>query len=151
MIGDLCHSKNGNALVYKSTVGALVYKSDVQPPTAGNITVVVVSSQSVVGPIASCGNTHNVAVELDGASGTGQVSREYAAGARTIPGSTQSSGCAYPEENPPVVLTIAAIQQASGKSFTTTVNIPNVATGAYSVSITVDVDNILTGVTATAL
>lgn len=149
MLDDLCFSKNSDSLVRKSGGSALVYKA-YKPFAPGNIRVVVASSRFEVGPIESCRNVHSVRVELDGASGAGEISKEYEAGALTLSGSTMSVGCAYPEENPPVTLTIVASQQDTGKIFVTSVAIPNVATGQYTVVVSVDADNVLTGVRAYA-
>lgn len=146
MVGDLCHSKSGPALAHRRTGGPLVYKG--VPPTGGNIVVAVVASQARVGPINGCGNVHNVRVTLDGTSGTGETSKEFGPGARTIQGATESVGCAYPQNNPPVMLTVVASQQTPARVFTTSASVANVATGSFQVVVSVDAQNVLTGVSA---
>lgn len=131
MTGSLCRKAGGSALCYKHGGSALVFKG-VLP---GDVVVVVTSSRAQVGPINSCGNIHDVEVTLGNSSGLGSVSVSVAPVTASLSGSTESVGCAYPEENPPVTLKVVAVQASTGKSYTTTKSIANVATGSFSVSL----------------
>lgn len=151
MTGDLVYSRGGGSLAYQLGGDSLVYKSDKEPATTGGeIEVAVVSAQSEVGPIQGCGNHHDVVISIDGARGSnaGQASVKFAAAAKTLSIATTSSGCAYPENNPPMTLTVVATQQKQGKVFTTSVLLPNVATGTCQVVVSVGARNVLTGVSA---
>lgn len=131
MTGSLCRKAGGTALCRKAGGTALVYKG-VLP---GNVVVVVTASRSQVGPINSCGNVHDVKVSLDAADGIGSVSVSAAPGAASLSGSTESVGCAYPEENPPVTLKVVAVQASTGRSYTASKSIANVATGSFAVNL----------------
>lgn len=131
MTGSLCRKAGGSALCYKHGGSALVFKG-VLP---GDVVVVVTSSRAQVGPINSCGNIHDVEVTLGNSSGLGSVSVSVAPGAASLSGSTESVGCAYPEENPPVTLKVVAVQASTGRSYTTSKSISNVAIGSFSVGL----------------
>lgn len=131
MTGSLCKKSGGSALCYKYGGNALVFKG-VLP---GDIVVVVTASRSQVGPINTCGNIHDVKVSLGTSSGLGSVSVSVAPVTASLSGSTESVGCAYPDENPPVTLKVVAVQASTGRSYTTTKSIANVATGSFSVSL----------------
>lgn len=131
MTGSLCKKSGGSALCYKYGGNALVFKG-VLP---GDVVVVVTASRSQVGPINTCGNIHDVKVSLGTSSGLGSVSVSVAPLIASLSGSTESVGCAYPDENPPVTLKVVAVQASTGRSYTTTKSIANVATGSFSVSL----------------
>ena len=144
-IGKLCHKYGGSSLAYKRGGGSLIYKA--APVTKpGDIILVLTAAQSEVGPIRSCGNIHSVIVSINGMSGVGSVSTIVARGTRTLSVTTQSSGCDYPDENPPMQITVVATQQTTGVTKQTAKSISNVATGNISVTINCAADGTLTGV-----
>ena len=146
--GKLCYNRDSGALVYKHGGDDLVYKT-APAVIPGNIDIIVMASQSEIGPIASCGNAHSVMVYLDNISSVGSVSVSVAPQSGRYTGSTQT-GCAYPDENPSVSLSVVAVQQSTGAVANTSVTIPNVAEGAFSISITVNATGLLTGVSGQA-
>lgn len=142
MSGELCYKKNDGRLAFKSGGGSLIYKAE----TGGDIVIGVYSDKETVGPIPSCGNTHSVKVSFGGAEGIGEVQISVAPTSRTIQGTTESVGCSFPEENPQVTLTVAVVQPSTGVSFEIAKYVQNVATGSFSVELTVNGNKILTGV-----
>lgn len=152
MTGDLVYAKAGGSLAYKSGGDSLVWKSDKVPTaTGGEIEVVIIAAQDEVGPIQGCGNHHNVVVSIDGSHGSnaGQASVKFAAAAKSLSVTTESNGCAYPENNPPMPVTIMALQQSSGVRLTTSGTVPNVATGSFTVTVSVGARGILAGIAST--
>ena len=144
-IGKLCHKHGGNALAYKRGSGSLIYKA--APVTKpGDIILVLTAAQAEVGPIKSCGNIHSVVIAINGATGAASLTTTVAKGTQTLSGTTQSSGCAYPDENPPMQITVVAIQPTTGVTKQTNKNVSNVATGSFSIKITCASDGTLTGV-----
>ena len=144
-LGDLCYKKGGTALVYKKGGDALIYKA--APVTKpGDITLIITAAQAEVGPIKSCGNTHSVVIAINGTSGVASITTTVAKGTQTLSGTTQSTGCAYPNENPPMQLTVVAIQPTPGVTKQTIKSVSNVATGRFSITIKCDDDGTLTGV-----
>lgn len=142
----LCYRVNDGCLVFKAAgddAGKLCFKTGYDY----NITLTAVSSQSKVGPIATCGNVHDVRITLDGMSVNAKVSKTYTPESRTITGTTQSRGCSYPNENPPVTLYLIAVQPATGVYLTAQVEIENVARGSFTVTLSVDRNGTLTGLT----
>lgn len=131
MTGSLCYKHGGSALCRKHGGTNLVFKGALP----GDVVVIVTSSRSQVGPINTCGNIHDVEVSLGTSSGLGSVSVSVAPLTASLSGSTESVGCEYPEENPPVTLKVVAVQASTGRSYTTTKSIANVATGSFSVSL----------------
>ena len=141
-IGKLCHKYGGSSLAYKRGSGSLIYKA--APVTKpGDIILVLTAAQSEVGPIRSCGNIHSVVIAINGASGAACLTTTVAKGTRTLSGTTQSSGCAYPDENPPMLITVVAIQPTTGVTKQTTKSVSNVATGSFSITITCAADGTL--------
>lgn len=142
-IGKLCYKHGGDALAYKHGGDALIYKAE--PVTKpGDIILVLTAAQTEVGPIKSCGNIHSVVIAINGTSGAASLTTTVSRGTRTLSGTTQSSGCAYPEENPPMQITVVAIQPTTGVSKQTTKSVSNVATGSFSITITCAADGTLT-------
>ena len=144
-IGKLCYKHGGTALAYKRGDGSLIYKA---APVAkpGDIILVLTAAQAEVGPIKSCGNIHSVVIAINGVTGVASLTTTVAKGTQTLSGTTQSSGCAYPNENPPMQLTVVAIQPTTGVTKQTTKSVSNVATGSFSITITCADDGKLTGV-----
>lgn len=126
--GKLCFKSSGN------DAGKLVYKA-APPVVPGPVTLIVTSSRSQVGPINSCGNTHEVTVSVSSYSGIGSVALTIQPNTSSVNGTTRT-GCAYPEENPPVSLAVVAIQPSTSAAFSTSKQIPNVAEGSFSISFT---------------
>ena len=126
--GKLCFKSSG------SDAGKLVYKVE-KPPSPGPVTLIVTSSRSQVGPINSCGNTHEVTVSVSSYSGIGSVTLTIQPNTSSVNGTTRT-GCAFPAENPPVSLAVVAIQPSTSAAFGTTKQIPNVAEGSFSISFT---------------
>ena len=146
--GKLVYKDGDGRLAYKAAgddAGQLAYKA-APVVTPGDITVAILSSQDEVGPIKSCGNVHNVRITFGGQTATASVSVVVAAATQTLSGSTASQGCSYPAENPPVALRVAAVQPSTGATATTQITIPNVATGAFLVTVTVDANGWLQSV-----
>ena len=144
-IGKLCYKHGGDALAYKHGGDALIYKAE--PVTKpGDIILVLTAAQTEVGPIKSCGNIHSVVIAINGATGAASLTTTVAKGTQTLSGTTQSSGCAYPDENPPMQITVVAIQPTTGVTKQTNKNVSNVATGSFSIKITCASDGTLTGV-----
>lgn len=142
-LGKLCYKHGVDALAYKRGIGSLIYKA---APKAGDITLIITAAQAEVGPIKSCGNIHSVVIAINGTSGAASLTTTVAKGTQTLSGTTQSSGCAYPNENPPMQLTVVAIQPTTGVTKQTTKSVSNVATGSFSITITCADDGTLTGV-----
>lgn len=147
-LGDLCYKKGGTALAYKKGGDALIYKA--APVTKpGDITLVYTASQLEVGPIKSCGNIHTVIIHVGSNSGEGSLETVVPNVSATISGHTESSGCAYPEENPPITVTVVAIQPSTGVTVQVAKNLANVANyesgGTFTVSVTCDATGKLTG------
>lgn len=142
-LGKLCYKHGVDALAYKRGIGSLIYKA---APKAGDITLIITAAQAEVGPIKSCGNTHSVVIAINGTSGAASLTTTVAKGTQTLSGTTQSSGCAYPNENPPMQLTVVAIQPTPGVTKQTAKSVSNVATGTFSITITCADDGKLTGV-----
>lgn len=142
----LCYKANDGRLAYKASgddAGKLCFKTGYDY----NITLTAVSSQSKVGPIATCGHVHDVRITLDDVSDNAKVSKTYTPESRTITGATQSRGCSYPNENPSVTLHLIAVQPATGVYLTAQVEIENVALGSFTVTLSVDRNGTLTGLT----
>lgn len=136
-IGKLCYNVGtswAGMLVYKNGGSALVYKTE-KPPSPGPVTLIVTSSRSQVGPIDSCGNIHEVTVSVSSYSGIGSVTLTIQPNTSSVNGTTRT-GCSYPEENPSVLLTVVATQPSTSAVFSTSMNIPNVAIGSFSISFT---------------
>lgn len=147
-IGKLCYKHGGDALAYKHGGDALIYKA--APVTKpGDIILVYTASQLEVGPIKSCGNIHKVVIHVGTNSGEGSLETVVPNVSATISGHTESSGCAYPEENPQITVTVVAIQPTTGVTKQTTKNLSNVANyesgGTFTVSVTCDATGKLTG------
>lgn len=148
-IGKLCYKHGDGRLAYKHGGDALIYKT--APKTkVGDIDLIVTAAQAQVGPIKGCGNYHPVGVTVNGSSGQPTVTVTVAKGSRTVSGVTDVRDCAYPQNNPPMQVTIVAVQPSTGVVKQTTKNVSNVANyggqGAFSVSITCSSDGTLTGV-----
>lgn len=145
--GKLVYKDGDGRLAYKAAgddAGQLAYKA-APVVQGGDITITVVSAHETVGPISSCGNVHNVRITLDGTSADGQASKTFAAQSRTVTVTTQSSGCAYPAENPPMDFGIVAVQPTTGVVKSASHAVANVATGSFSVSVTVGANAWLSG------
>lgn len=155
--GRLCHKAGKGSLCFKKGGGALVYKAKPKP---GDVAVTIVSDQSAVGPIKSCGNEHSVLVSPAGTftegSGTASVSGSgYGVILMTIsvtkaPAAVEvncptSTGCAYPEENPSMGFAIGAAQRNGGQPKTTRKGVGNVSNGAFAFTVTIDEDMRLKG------
>lgn len=141
--GKLIYHTTTKALCYERSSKALAHS--VEPVVVGDIVLVLNASQSRVGPIKSCGNEHDVRIVFSGASGIGSVSLSTSSASKTLAGTTESVGCIYPEENPPVVVSVVAVQAATGATFSAFIPIANVAEGSFSISLTVDANGVLTG------
>lgn len=143
-IGKLCYKYGGTALAYKRGDGSLIYKA---APVAkpGDIILILTAAQAEVGPIKSCGNIHSVVIAINGTSGAASLTMTVSRGTQTLSGTTQSSGCAYPDENPPMQITVVAIQPTTGVSKQTNKSVSNVATGSFSIMIVCSTDGTLTG------
>lgn len=139
--GKLCYKASG------ADAGKLCYKS-ASVVIGGDITITVVSAYETVGPIQSCGNVHNVRITIDGTSSDGQVSKTFAAPnqSRSVSVTTQSSGCAYPNENPPMDFRIIAVQPSTGVVKSLSHMVSNVATGSFNILFAVDANKWLTSV-----
>lgn len=143
--GKLCHKHGGEALAFKHGGDALIYKA--APVTKpGDIILVLTAAQAEVGPIKSCGKIHKVVIHVGTNSGEGSLETVVQNTSANYSGHTESSGCAYPEENPPITVTVVAIQPSTGVTKQTNKNVSNVATGSFSIKITCASDGTLTGV-----
>ena len=142
-LGKLCYKHGVDALAYMRGICFFFYFAS---PKAGDITLIITAAQAEVGPIKSCGNTHSVVIAINGTSGAASLTTTVAKGTQTLSGTTQSSGCAYPKEKPPMQLTVVAIQPTTGVTKQAAKNVSNVATGTFSITITCADDGKLTGV-----
>ena len=159
--GKLCYKHNDGRLCYKGGGnGSLVYKVGGQK--TGDITLEIVATQPQVGPIDSCGNIHNVLINPSGqftqgagsfvvtGSSPGQADCKITVSTKpasvSVSCTTESEGCAYPDENPPMSFEVIANQVGVVGVKRTQKSVSNVARGSFTVTVTVGSDGKMTGV-----